>query len=36
MFAISKEADLDEFVQGGQVYRDVPFSKGSLASDYDY
>jgi len=31
MFALSKVADLSELVQGGQLYRAFPFSKGSLA-----
>jgi hypothetical protein len=31
MFAISKAADLNQLVHGGQLYRAFPFSKGSLA-----
>jgi hypothetical protein len=30
MFAISKAADLNQLVQGGQLYWAFPFSKGSL------
>ncbi len=30
MFVISKDADLNQFVQGGQLYLSFPFSKGSL------
>jgi hypothetical protein len=30
MFSISKEAYLNLLVQGGQMYRAFPFSKGSL------
>jgi hypothetical protein len=33
MFATPKAADLKELVQGGQVYRTFPFSKGSLVTD---
>ncbi len=31
MFAISKAANLNSLVQGGQLYLAFPFSKGSLS-----
>ncbi len=31
MFAVSKAADLNQLVQGGQLYWAIPFNKGSLA-----
>jgi len=32
MFALSKAADIDKLVQGGQLYRGFSFSKGSLST----
>ncbi len=33
MFALSKEADLNKFLQGGQQYLAFPFSKASVEKD---
>ncbi len=35
MCSISKAADLNYLVQGGQLYRAFPFSKGSLAIHFE-